>query len=664
MNVIIPTAMTDAILKGSSVLENEYGEWATGGWSALSAGVPNWSGMAVNAAGGVYCASLASESDIYYAADGVTFGRMSAAAVAWQVMGVDTYNNNIYAAVYGTDVYMQTNGTGAFVDLNVTHRNWGGFTGDGLGNIYACTRGAGAGRIYLWNGSDFVEDHASNKDFRGMCLDPVSGLMYLCVWAGDIYTYDGTTLTALGGTSRNWTGITADASGNIWAGASGVDVFKRTLGAGAFAASTLGAKAFSGLVYNDSKGYLYCSVQANDIYRANGTTSYSDGDKVQIIATHETYESLKNANQGKAPATETTWWLSLGKTNRWKCFDEQISVQTTQAESMTYVLAPGEVEAIAFMNLVSSTVDIIEIDNDDNLIVNGLDWTGATGTTQPTSWDKVGTPADYKIHTSAIQGLCCRITTDAANEGMSQTIAVSAATEYQLLFVYANSTGDLARVGVYDATHSADILTTTDLPDTANSWSVYSYVFTTPAGCTSVKISLLGKSSGDIVYFDYVKCAPTKYSETITTGALISYACKTDLWKDANCILTVKINNTGATAEIGEMVMGPKYDIGGRNPNYGISWGGQDWSTIEQGTFGYEIVERDKSKWMRLTVDVPEASWDYVSNLIQGYMSSYLMWLGSETNQCLMIYGFPDEWSFTANEPSYAVLDLSIKGIP
>jgi len=419
----------------------------------------------------------------------------------------------------------------------------------------------------------------------------------------------------------------------------------------------LGAKNFLGLVYNNTNNYLYCSVQTNDIYRANGTTSYSDGDKVQIRATHETYESLQNVNQGKAPATEPTWWLSLGKTNRWKCFDNQISVQTSQAESMTYVFAPGEVEAIAFMNLESSTIDIIEIDNDDNLILNGLDWTGASGTTQPTSWDKVGTPTDYTIDSGAL-----KLTVD-GNEGISQTIAVSAATEYQLLFLYKNKASDVAQVAVYDVTHSADILATTDLAS-KTSFCPYSYVFTTPAGCVSIKISLTAKTSGDIVWFDYVKCAPTKYSETITTGALISYACKTDLWKDANCILTVNINNTGATAKIGEMVMGLKYDIGGRNPNYGISWGGQDWSTIEQGTFGYEIVERDKSKWMRLTIDVPEASWDYVSNLIQGYMSSYLMWLGSETNQCLMIYGFPDEWSFTANEPSYAVLDLSIKGIP
>ena len=325
---------------------------------------------------------------------------------------------------------------------------------------------------------------------------------------------------------------------------------------------------------------------------------------------------------------------------------------------MTYVFAPGEVEAIAMMNLESSTVDIIEIDNDDNLILNGLDWTGATGTTQPTSWDKVGTPTDFTIDSGAI-----RITSDAAAEGISQTITVSAATEYQLLFLYKNTTGDYAKIAVYDVTHSADILAATNLASKTE-FCPYSYVFNTPAGCTSIKISLMCKNAGDIVWFDYVKCAPTEYSETITTGALIKYACKTDLWKDANCILTVNINNTGSTAKIGEMVIGTKYDIGGRSPNYGASWGGQDWSTIEHGTFGYEIVERDKSKWMRLTVDVPEASWDYVSNLIQGYMSSYLMWLGSETNQCLMIYGFPDEWSFTANEPSYAVLGLSIKGIP
>lgn len=661
MNIILPTEMTDALLVGSSILENEFSEWATGGWSAdLSGGLAAQS-ITCNAAGGVYVCVYG--TDIYYAADGVTFGTLSAGALNWIKLGVDTYANDIYACVDGADVYKQTNGTGAFADLNVTHRAYRGVTGDGLGNVYACTSGPGAGRIYIWNGSNFVEDHASNKDFRGICLDPISGLMYLCEYGGDIYTYDGTTLTALGGTSRNWTDITADASGNIWAAASGVDVYKRTLGAGAFAASTLGAKAFNGLKYNDNKDYLYCSVSGG-VYRANGTTSYSDGDKVQIRSTHETYESLQNANQGKAPATETSWWLSLGKTNRWKCFDKQISVQTSQAESMTYVFAPGEVEAIAFLNLESSTVDIIEIDNDDNLILNGLVWTGASGTTQPTSWDKVGSPASYAIHNSSIQGLCCRIITDANGEGMSQTFAVSAATEYQLLFVYANSTGDRAQVGVYDVSNSADILATADLADTENSWSVYSYVFTTPAGCISIKISLLGKTSGDIVYFDYVKAAPTKYSETITTGALISYSGKTNLWKDANCILTVNITNTGSTAKVGEIVMGPKYDIGGRGADYGISWGVKDWSTIEADTYGhYDIVKREKSKWMKCSIDVPIADVDYVSNLMSYYMSTYLMWLGSLTNQAQMIYGFADDWSFSQDEPSYAKLSISITGI-
>ena len=116
--------MTDAILKGSSVLENEYSEWATGGWAALSAGASNWQGMAVNAAGGVYCSSLASETDVYYAADGVTFGRLST-GLSLARLGVDTYANDIYGSngLFGaSDVYKQTNGTGAFSAMSVTNR--------------------------------------------------------------------------------------------------------------------------------------------------------------------------------------------------------------------------------------------------------------------------------------------------------------------------------------------------------------------------------------------------------------------------------------------------------------------------------------------------------------------------------------------------------------
>jgi hypothetical protein len=158
--------------------------------------------------------------------------------------------------------------------------------------------------------------------------------------------------------------------------------------------------------------------------------------------------------------------------------------------------------------------------------------------------------------------------------------------------------------------------------------------------------------------------APTIYSETITTGALISYSFKTDLIKKANCIVTVIVNNAGSTAKVGEILLGLKYDIGGRNPNLGISWGVKDWSTIEPDTFGnYEFIPRDTSKWLKCVIDVDESDIDAVSNFLTVHKGTFLMWLGSDTNQAKMIYGFTDDWSFSQGQLDTAQLNLSILGI-
>jgi hypothetical protein len=662
MDIIVPTTLTSAMLVSSNIAENEYSSWATGGWAALSAGVANWRKMAVNAAGGVYAASYSFEEDIYYAADGVTFGRLTAAAVAWQIMGVDTYNNNIYAAVYGSDVYMQTNGTGAFTDLNVTHRNWAGFTGDGLGSIYACTAGAGAGRIYLWNGSDFAEDHASNKDFRGMCLDPVSGLMYLCVYGGDIYTYDGTTLTALGGTSRNWVDITADAAGNIWAAATGVDVFKRTAGAGAFVASGMGAKAFQSVVYNNVNGYLYCSVSTVDIYRANGTTVYGDGDKVQIttgtnLADHKIYESLTAGNAGNNPLTDTTNWLLTGNTNRTKAFDGTIGAQSSKAAEVTWVLAPGAIDSVALLNISATSMRVAEADHSTDKVTNGTAWTGATGTTQPTGWDKVGTCSDFTINTLG----AIRLTADDAGEGISQTIAVTAGTVMMLNGTYRNTSGDVAQIAIYDETHSSDILAVTDL-GSSTQYATLNHIFSVPAGCSSLTIKLLCKTSGDIVWFDNISLSDVVYdSGTVTIGTYTSEYINTSLTQKADCLVRVSVYHATGNALVGEMILGVKTNLGTTSKE--ISGGIKDYSTIEEDTYGYQsITDRGIAKKLSCQVTLPLTSFNTANSIISYYHTTAVVWVASTTYNSTVIYGMYRDYKFQLGD-KIATLFFDLQGL-
>ncbi len=359
-----------------------------------------------------------------------------------------------------------------------------------------------------------------------------------------------------------------------------------------------------------------------------------------------------------------TNWLEVDSTNRWKAFNGVLGSQTSQATKIEYVLTPGEViDSVALLNLDSDTVDIVEIDGADQLILNN-DWTDATGDKPPKNWDEVGTVADFTIESAAL-----KITCDANGEGISQTITVSAATEYQLLFKYKNTSGDIAQVAIYDMTHSADILATTDLTSsTAN--ASYSKVFTTPAGCTSIKISLLAKTAGDIVWFEAPYLCPTEYSETVTTGASKTDVVKTDIPGIATGILTITINKS-TTAKIGELVIGTKKYLGATQANPSPEIEIVDYSSQAQDTFGnWTIVERGYSKKLNCDVKIPKTSvltarqvTDDIFLTLSSYRASMIVWVADSTMSSMIIYGKYNSFKITLTSIEFSLLNLEILGM-
>ena len=94
---------------------------------------------------------------------------------------------------------------------------------------------------------------------------------------------------------------------------------------------------------------------------ASGTT-YALGDRVILTATHKVYESLAGANTNQPPATSPTWWIEVGPTNRWRVFDGSNSTQTSRADSIEYVLRPGQsITSLALLNVGGATELEVEI---------------------------------------------------------------------------------------------------------------------------------------------------------------------------------------------------------------------------------------------------------------------------------------------------------------
>jgi hypothetical protein len=84
--------------------------------------------------------------------------------------------------------------------------------------------------------------------------------------------------------------------------------------------------------------------------------TYAKGQRVIVLSAHRVYESAADGNTDN-PLTPTAEpkWLRVGPTNRWKAFDESISTQTAQADSITYTLTPGEpVSRLTFLNLTDA----------------------------------------------------------------------------------------------------------------------------------------------------------------------------------------------------------------------------------------------------------------------------------------------------------------------
>jgi uncharacterized Zn-binding protein involved in type VI secretion len=88
-----------------------------------------------------------------------------------------------------------------------------------------------------------------------------------------------------------------------------------------------------------------------------------------------------------------------------------------------------------------------------------------------------------------------------------------------------------------------EIKATTDLTSSTTNAS-FSYIFTTPAGCISIEIKQMAKANTDVVWFDSFILAPTKYSETVTTGPSKIDVVKLDIPEISTGILTVVINKT------------------------------------------------------------------------------------------------------------------------
>lgn len=136
----------------------------------------------------------------------------------------------------------------------------------------------------------------------------------------------------------------------------------------------------------------------------------------------------------------------------------------------------------------------------------------------------------------------------------------------------------------------------------------------------------------------------------------------TDLINSGSYQLRVTINNPGATAKCGVMVLGSMFNVGELEdePRVRIV----DYSTKENDTFGNpNIIERAFSKKMTVNVWMTNAQVDTVAAKIPKYRARPVLWVGSTDYDSLVVYGFWKDFELLIRNFRGSICSLDIEGL-
>lgn len=129
----------------------------------------------------------------------------------------------------------------------------------------------------------------------------------------------------------------------------------------------------------------------------------------------------------------------------------------------------------------------------------------------------------------------------------------------------------------------------------------------------------------------------------------------------ASPTITITLNGDEVVS-IGELPFGLARRIGWTD------WGSKnritDYSTKEADVQGnWYLLERAFSKAGSLTVEVPAADHDAISELLSEYRARPTLWLGSDIYRSHNFFGVPKDWDLTARDVKTSILQLNYEAV-
>ena len=154
------------------------------------------------------------------------------------------------------------------------------------------------------------------------------------------------------------------------------------------------------------------------------------------------------------------------------------------------------------------------------------------------------------------------------------------------------------------------------------------------------------------------------YTYFFSTVTFIDAFALTDLppYLAATIDVTITYIGDAAVAKVGEIILGLQANFG--DTLYAPSIGIHDYSIKETDDFGNSIItERPYSRKMSCDVKVLNADISEVNRLLITHRTSPLVWIGSESYDTLLLYGYFRDYSIVISYPAYAICTIEVEGL-
>jgi hypothetical protein len=482
------------------------------------------------------------------------------------------------------------------------------------------------------------------------------------------------------------------------------------------------------------------NVDEDDYAEWDAGTGYTLGQRVIVIGDggspetfyHNIYESvLAGTNTGNNPWDDPQWpdgtptnWLLVGKTNRWKMFDNANSSQTTNAESIEVNFTTSRrANAIACLNVDAEEIEVIVEDpapiNVTNLLTyseqfDNAAWTKAdatvTANTQvapdgTTTMDKLventansthytyitrsytsGETLTYSVFAKAAERFIFRLSLPLElGAGQAQfnlttktaTVTVGASTVARIEEIG----GGIFRCSIsVTATESNTRQFTIQLNDNSGT-QIYTGDGTSGLFIWGAQLEV-GEPSGYYVKTEATSASDNFYAEVFnqtyrmieSTGESSFYAWhfgqiqrKTDLFVQdippyVGARIYVNIKSPGGTAKCGTLLVGYAESFG--DTMLGAGLGIQDFSVKRQNDFGdFEILERAYNRRGEFSVFIDNGIIDRLITLLASRRATPTLYIGSTTYRSSYIYGFYRDFDVVIQYTNHSLINLELEGL-